>query len=104
MKNREKIAEYFEELGFHTVQSLHDVWQDESSPAIKKIIAKCFIESCKSGEWQKCKDIIEQAIGKAKSFQEIEIIEDTGERHDLGRLTDDELKEFIRLSEKCSTK
>ena len=104
MDNRERITAYFEELSLFTIHKLHDVWKDENSPAIKKIVAKCFIEACKSGEWQKCKDIIEQAIGKAKSYQEIEIIEDTGERHDLSKLTDDELKEFIRLSEKCSTK
>ena len=87
--SKDDISTCFSELGFYTIQEAQEVCLDETKPIIMQIIAKCFIKAYEDGDWSKCKDIIDQTLGKATQkhevngmqdiFSKIKIEEDFGE-------------------------
>ena len=86
--SKDDIAACFSELGFYTLSETQELCMDETKPIIMQIIAKCFIKAYEDGDWSKCKDIIDQTLGKATQkhevsnldamFSNLKIIEDDG--------------------------
>ena len=100
--SKDDIATCFSELGFYTIQEAQEVCLDETKPIIMQIIAKCFIKAYEDGDWSKCKDIIDQTLGKATQKHEVNgQVETETNKADLSKLTDDELRQYIELATKC---
>lgn len=67
----------FGELVFYTLNDLDEIINDESKPAITRIVAKAVKKSVKSGDMREIKDILEHSIGKPTQMNEHKIVEQT---------------------------
>lgn len=58
------IRTAMQEAGWQTTSELQDIIDDESKPAILKIIARAFIKGADKGDYRYISEIMQQAIGK----------------------------------------
>lgn len=61
---RDDIRTAMQEAGWQTAKELQAIIDDETKPAILKIIARAFIKGAEKGDYRYISEIMQQAIGK----------------------------------------
>lgn len=61
--SREDIADAFAEVGWQTIDDLQAILDDDSKPAILKVIARAFIKGAEKGDFRYVSEILAHCIG-----------------------------------------
>ena len=62
--SKDDIRTAMQEAGWQTAKELEDIIDDETKPAILKIIARAFLKGAERGDYRYISEIMQQAIGK----------------------------------------
>lgn len=68
--SKDDIRDAFEEIGWQTIEELNDVLNDDSKPAILKVIARAFIKGAEKGDFRYVSEILMHVVGKPKEQSE----------------------------------
>jgi len=68
--SKDDIRTAMQEAGWQTAKELEDIIDDETKPAILKIIARAFLKGAERGDYRYISEIMQQAIGKPKETVE----------------------------------
>lgn len=63
---KEDIRDAFEEIGWQNISDLKEILDDNSKPAILKVIAKAFIKGAEKGDFRYVSEILQHVMGKPK--------------------------------------
>lgn len=63
---KDDIRDAFEEVGWQTLDDLHEIIKDEKKPVILKVIARAFIKGAEKGDFRYVSEILQHIIGKPK--------------------------------------
>lgn len=67
---KDDITEAFKEVGWQSVDKLQEIADDDSKPAIIKVIAKAFVRGAEKGDFRYISEILQHVIGKPKEVTE----------------------------------
>lgn len=67
---RDDIREAFTEIGWQTMDDLQEIFKNDKSPAIMRLIAHAFKRGVEKGDFRYVSEILQHVIGKPKEQSE----------------------------------